>query len=466
MKVILCLAILIAFICLIESKKHKKKDELSKDVKKPSAVPFHKGFKYDRRGHRKHIHPKQMKSLSVHDSDWLKDPNLQFSTDCKRVCPKNHICIQSTKTAEEKCVTKQYIKQGRKLFKNFHEKKMMLKQDVTGSHVVHKPEMVKKLDQAEQIKEGYEMLKDFKGEKTFGKGEHPHMGDKHLHPDHKHMDIQHTLEEAEKVQNAYERYHDTYAKMNHGTLHGKNNVDRVEGKKHGYHHKDTVHKNIETIIPVEMTGSIKENKECTPSAMHEIRNRLNGWFVMLHTQKRIQHHLHKGKHPVDMIATVKHHRAPRSATLHEAIETERHGHCKCSKSVMWEFRHLDEDQDNHLSNSELRVIEENHNEACIRPFLDSIDLNKDKKLIKQEWCCALADIVPPCYEKLRNIDVKAGKEWIPHCDSEGYYQREQCDDRNGDCWCVDLNGNEIHSTRKHGNAHCGHFDPLGNKRKP
>ena len=48
-------------------------------------------------------------------------------------------------------------------------------------------------------------------------------------------------------------------------------------------------------------------------------------------------------------------------------------------------------------------------------------------------------------------------DWKPRCDKEGYYEREQCHDKSGYCWCVDLNGHQIHGTKKYGSAHCGRF---------
>jgi hypothetical protein len=68
------------------------------------------------------------------------------------------------------------------------------------------------------------------------------------------------------------------------------------------------------------------------------------------------------------------------------------GRCNCLRSVMWEFRQLDQDGDRRLNHSELSVVEENHAERCVRPFLDACDHNLDSALTKDEWCCCFSDV--------------------------------------------------------------------------
>ena len=55
------------------------------------------------------------------------------------------------------------------------------------------------------------------------------------------------------------------------------------------------------------------------------------------------------------------------------------------------------------------------------------------------------------------ISVFVSADWVPRCDKEGYYEREQCHDKSGYCWCVDLNGNMIADTKKYGSAHCSKY---------
>lgn len=45
--------------------------------------------------------------------------------------------------------------------------------------------------------------------------------------------------------------------------------------------------------------------------------------------------------------------------------------------------------------------------------------------------------------------------YIPSCDEDGYYRKVQCDQNRGECWCVDLHGEEMMGSRIHGNPDCG-----------
>lgn len=45
--------------------------------------------------------------------------------------------------------------------------------------------------------------------------------------------------------------------------------------------------------------------------------------------------------------------------------------------------------------------------------------------------------------------------YIPSCDEDGYYRKVQCDQSRGECWCVDLHGEEMMGSRIHGNPDCG-----------
>lgn len=43
--------------------------------------------------------------------------------------------------------------------------------------------------------------------------------------------------------------------------------------------------------------------------------------------------------------------------------------------------------------------------------------------------------------------------FIPSCDEDGYYRKQQCD--RGECWCVDQNGGEVAGSRIRGKPDCG-----------
>ena len=82
------------------------------------------------------------------------------------------------------------------------------------------------------------------------------------------------------------------------------------------------------------------------------------------------------------------------------------GHCKCSKSIMWEFRKQDVSGDGHLTHEELAPLEGNRREPCMKPLFKSCDKNNDGKLTRGEWCCCLADT-----GKIRALDKRRSKFW-------------------------------------------------------
>lgn len=61
----------------------------------------------------------------------------------------------------------------------------------------------------------------------------------------------------------------------------------------------------------------------------------------------------------------------------------------CLKPVQWMFHHLDNNNDGHLSETELGEIEDIQNEQCIKPFLQSCDLDKDGRVELTEFCRCL-----------------------------------------------------------------------------
>lgn len=414
MKVCLLMAIFVAIFCYCEAKKHHKKDNYHdfkkdlKDYKRPSANPYHHGSKHSTgRLRGQHLqfkkHKKHKKNRFFGDLKSVHDSdwmNVPVSKDCKKKCPEKEFCVSNKHTGEEKCVNRKKFKEGRRLFRSFHKRKEFLKNDMKG--------VDKKLD---------EMKKD--------------------------------LLVAEHMR-------DVYDLMEH---YKKEPITKPEIKKH-----DIMVKPAEI---VEAKSSSAD--ECRPHEMYELRKRLTGYFVLIHTESRQKHHRMNhhghfgGKHH-------DHHKSGHKRTkrikrsLHDVtITTESHGHCKCSKSIMWEFRKQDVSGDGHLTHEELAPLEGNMREPCMKPLFKSCDKNSDGKLTRGEWCCCLADTVAPCAEKTRLTD---SADWVPRCDKEGYYEREQCHDKSGYCWCVDLNGNMIADTKKYGSAHCNKYYPNGRLVKP
>jgi len=53
------------------------------------------------------------------------------------------------------------------------------------------------------------------------------------------------------------------------------------------------------------------------------------------------------------------------------------------------FHHLDGNQDNWLSSGELAEIDGIQKEKCIKPFLQSCDINRDGKVNLSEFCKCL-----------------------------------------------------------------------------
>lgn len=215
--------------------------------------------------------------------------------------------------------------------------------------------------------------------------------------------------------------------------------------KHGYSHHLDLHKGKHMKKP-HVPGLVGK-EECTTSEFSQMRTRMMGWFHLLHGQD----HLAKKQ-----AGNIKHFHK------HVSVKKELREHdgnrCECFKSAMWQFNQMDKNGDDHLNEFEMSVMEENSMEPCMRPYLTSCDRNADGKLSSDEWCCCFANVVAPCFKKLDEIR-RSGKPvtYMPRCDKEGYYMREQCMGETKDafkCWCVDYNGNPYKGTEKEGRAHC------------
>ncbi|XP_076459872.1 uncharacterized protein LOC143292991 [Babylonia areolata] len=196
--------------------------------------------------------------------------------------------------------------------------------------------------------------------------------------------------------------------------------------------------------------------QCDRSTMEEMRRRLIGWFHLLHAN-----HHHRGHH--------HHHRSQRHLSVKKELREGGTGRCGCLRSVMWEFRQLDTDQNHSLSGVEVKVIDNNDMEPCLHPYLITCDTNRDGLLSHHEWCCCFThkDSEAPCYAKLDELESTKNTElYIPNCDGEGYYHKEQCSGGSAaqTCWCVTPTGSEIPGTRSVGRAHCSQLDSLGQPR--
>ncbi|KAL4239297.1 Secreted protein acidic and rich in cysteine Ca binding region [Mactra antiquata] len=338
---------------------------------------------------------------SLHDG-WLKQPK---ETECvKTKCRHEQICIANPKTGDEKCVDKGKLREGKRLFHTFHkeEKAHSTMKDVNPDLLKHE------LDTAEHMKDVYDLIKDYNKD----------------------------LKSSEK---------------------------KIDLKKDFGNKKST--------------SFASSTNDCQAKQMYDLKRRLVGWSVLQHTESRMRHHRMKHHKKFDYLKksgsrkfkkvpskygilkkdNTKHDIVKRSTHV-DTVQTESHHKCKCSKSVMWEFRKQDQNRDGELNHDELSVLETNRMEPCLHPLFKSCDKNSDGILTHGEWCCCMADTIPPCFDKKRSADRKF---YIPNCDREGYYRREQCLKDKSWCWCVDINGNEIIDTKRAGRAECGKYDPNG-----
>ncbi|KAK6187976.1 hypothetical protein SNE40_005889 [Patella caerulea] len=293
---------------------------------------------------------------------------------------------------------------------------------------------------AEFIKEGKHLLEEFNAQRSKGfqlndKEPKPHLYNRKHHKLH-----------SNKPHNQH-----ISVKVNPTKYESDDNRVQNTGHAKSKHNSGKKHKKTHTSIT------------CSPDDMTEMRQRLTGWFRLLHAQDREDHphHYHHGHHGH------KKHR-PHMSVKKELRNHHHQGHCKCLRSVMWEMRHLDQNRNHHLNQSELQEIERNNMEPCLRPYLDSCDHNKDSQLSKNEWCCCFSEVLPPCYKELRNLQEKilANEKnvFLPSCDHEGFYTKKQCQGHHHNsriCWCVDLNGNKIPNTETQGRAHCAELNALG-----
>ncbi|XP_067011051.1 proteoglycan Cow isoform X2 [Anabrus simplex] len=175
------------------------------------------------------------------------------------------------------------------------------------------------------------------------------------------------------------------------------------------------------------THSAPWSKECPPTALQAMGNRLLDWFsvVMAEAKRRRSHTKGKAHFPTT-----------------------------CKSEVRWMFQHLDLDADDQLSLQELYDLEHDQSEKCIKPFLDACDADRDIFVSPREWCRCFDKADRPCAAVKRRIIPDLMGAYIPNCDDEGYYRSTQCHTSVGMCWCVDKHGVERANTRTRGKLNC------------
>lgn len=117
--------------------------------------------------------------------------------------------------------------------------------------------------------------------------------------------------------------------------------------------------------------------ECKPQQLTAIGNRLLDWFsvIMADSKKRRQHNQ----------------------------KSKAHFPPACKTEAKWMFAHLDLNNDGILSLQELYDLEHDQNERCIKPFIDTCDLDRDSVLNTREWCRCFEKTDRPCAAVRRRI---------------------------------------------------------------
>ncbi|XP_017082669.1 proteoglycan Cow isoform X1 [Drosophila eugracilis] len=174
-----------------------------------------------------------------------------------------------------------------------------------------------------------------------------------------------------------------------------------------------------------------KSAECKPQQLTAIGNRLLDWFsvIMADSKKRRQH----------------------------SQKSKAHFPPACKTEAKWMFGHLDLNNDGQLSLQEMYDLEHDQNERCIKPFIDTCDLDTDSSINTREWCRCFEKTDRPCAAVRRRIAGDFAGEigaYAPDCDIQGFYKPTQCHNSVGVCWCVDKHGVEFANTRTRGKPNC------------
>ncbi|EDW43285.1 GM23593 [Drosophila sechellia] len=175
-----------------------------------------------------------------------------------------------------------------------------------------------------------------------------------------------------------------------------------------------------------------KSAECKPQQLTAIGNRLLDWFsvIMADSKKRRQH----------------------------SQKSKAHFPPACKTEAKWMFGHLDLNNDGQLSLQEMYDLEHDQNERCIKPFIDTCDLDTDSSINTREWCRCFEKTDRPCAAVRRRIAGDFAGAYAPDCDIQGFYKPTQCHNSVGVCWCVDKHGVEFANTRTRGKPNCA-FKP-------
>lgn len=198
-----------------------------------------------------------------------------------------------------------------------------------------------------------------------------------------------------------------------------------------------------TAAPVPVPAETKHDS-CTGQDLADLGERLRDWFQLLQGNAKQNNNSKPGANS-----------APTRSN--PASVLDRGMVASCKDSIGWMFSKLDTNADLYLDAAELAAINLDKYEICIRPFFNSCDSYRDGKVSTAEWCLCFWREKPPCLAELERIQVQEGGKrkfglFIPSCDEDGYYRRQQCD--RGQCWCVDQRGAEVAASRTRGKPDC------------
>ncbi|XP_030297700.1 testican-2 isoform X1 [Sparus aurata] len=190
------------------------------------------------------------------------------------------------------------------------------------------------------------------------------------------------------------------------------------------------------------TSKESKHESCTGQDLADLGERLRDWFQLLQTNAKQNNNSKSGA---------------RTTAASTTSVLDRSLVASCKDSIGWMFSKLDTNSDLYLDQAELAAINLDKYEVCIRPFFNSCDSYRDGKVSTAEWCLCFWREKPPCLAELERIQVKDGGKrkfgrFIPSCDEDGYYRKQQCD--RGECWCVDQNGGEVAGSRIRGKPDC------------
>lgn len=142
--------------------------------------------------------------------------------------------------------------------------------------------------------------------------------------------------------------------------------------------------------------------ECKGRQLTAIGNRLLDWFsvIMADTKQKQQHQPSTANNRLNSWS------AQRRTSAAAAAAPAAHFPAACKTEAKWMFGHLDSNADGLLSAKELYDLEHDQNEHCIKPFLDTCDLDRDQTLNTREWCRCFEKTDRPCAAVRRRIGVE------------------------------------------------------------